>query len=280
MTWLYIPRSGTSASTQVEEALTSDCTERCRTLAASATWRSRPRPLAHWLRLWKRERWMRRLCGLMPEPLTADASVASWLALLEEAPARSSPSPTPSERTPQRNGSPQTEGASSSDSLTSPESVEPNGSSGKTLEGQLLLFPSCSSGWNRRAGVEHGQAFVRLMLAKPTGGHASLCWPTVTVCGNYNYKGASPTSGDGLATVALRLMQLLDGMASSPRPSNSPPRSLNPIFVAWLMGWTWWLEGWDALTSCASSAMESCQSKPPPQSGSSGLTASEKSEAA
>lgn len=28
-----------------------------------------------------------------------------------------------------------------------------------------------------------------------------MLWPTPTVCGNYNRKGASPTSGDGLATV-------------------------------------------------------------------------------
>lgn len=43
----------------------------------------------------------------------------------------------------------------------------------------------------------------RLMLALPTsaiGGGALRDVPTPTVCGNYNRKGASPTSGDGLAT--------------------------------------------------------------------------------
>lgn len=40
--------------------------------------------------------------------------------------------------------------------------------------------------------------------------------PTPTIKGNYNRKGASPTSGDGLATVA-------DG-------------PLNPLFLEWLMG--------------------------------------------
>jgi hypothetical protein len=42
-------------------------------------------------------------------------------------------------------------------------------------------------------------------------------WATPTVCGNYNRKGASKNSGDGLATQA--------------------GGSLNPTWVEWLMGW-------------------------------------------
>jgi hypothetical protein len=42
-------------------------------------------------------------------------------------------------------------------------------------------------------------------------------WPTPTVCGNYNRKGASPTSGDGLATAV--------------------GGKLNPTWVEWLMGY-------------------------------------------
>ncbi|RMG12109.1 MAG: hypothetical protein D6729_17035 [Deltaproteobacteria bacterium] len=42
-------------------------------------------------------------------------------------------------------------------------------------------------------------------------------WPTPTVNGNYNRKGASATSGDGLATAA--------------------GGALNPTWVCWLMGW-------------------------------------------
>src|SRR6202012_2154316 len=49
-------------------------------------------------------------------------------------------------------------------------------------------------------------------------------WPTPSVCGNYNRKGASPTSGDGLATRA--------------------GGALNPTWVEWLMGYP---EGWTAL---------------------------------
>lgn len=35
---------------------------------------------------------------------------------------------------------------------------------------------------------------------------AVLQWPTATVCGNYNRKGASPNSGDGLSTAAMAWM--------------------------------------------------------------------------
>ena len=51
----------------------------------------------------------------------------------------------------------------------------------------------------------------------------SLSWPTPTVFGNYNRKGLSKTSGDGLATAVKN------------RGSSGGP--LNPTWVEWLMGW-------------------------------------------
>ena len=87
-------------------------------------------------------------------------------------------------------------------------------------------------------------------------------WPTPTVCGNYNRKGASATSGDGLATaVTQRTWPTATATASkgwSPnhnramtddrldysveresfRPGQqTPPMRLNPEWVEWLMGW-------------------------------------------
>ena len=52
---------------------------------------------------------------------------------------------------------------------------------------------------------------------------ALVKWPTPTVCGNHNRKGASPTSGDGLATAVSK-----EGCSGGP---------LNPTWVEWLMGW-------------------------------------------
>jgi hypothetical protein len=74
-------------------------------------------------------------------------------------------------------------------------------------------------------------------------------WPTPTVCGNYNRKGASPTSGDGLATAVLKCAtptarDWRSGKASqATMERNSRPLSeqiggsLNPPWVEWLMGW-------------------------------------------
>ena len=56
--------------------------------------------------------------------------------------------------------------------------------------------------------------------------------PTPTVCGNYNRKGASPTSGDGLATWAAR-SALTDGET----PPGLRGGKLSPNWVEWLMGW-------------------------------------------
>lgn len=61
-------------------------------------------------------------------------------------------------------------------------------------------------------------------------------WPTPTVHGNYNRKGASKTSGDGLAT-AVKL--------ASPPEDGGP---LNPTWVEWLMGWPM---GWTDLKPLA-----------------------------
>ena len=87
-------------------------------------------------------------------------------------------------------------------------------------------------------------------------------WPMPTVCGNNNRKGASATSGDGLATVVAqrtwptatatahkgwspnhkrantddRLDYTVEREAFQPG-QQTPPRRLNPEWVEWLMGW-------------------------------------------
>ena len=87
-------------------------------------------------------------------------------------------------------------------------------------------------------------------------------WPTPTVCGNYNRKGASKTSGDGLATAVSqriyptatataykgwspnhnradtddRLDYTIEREKFSPG-QQTPPKRLNPDWVEWLMGW-------------------------------------------
>ena len=80
-------------------------------------------------------------------------------------------------------------------------------------------------------------------------------WPTPTVCGNYNRKGASATSGDGLATAVMKwptpTAVTSSGGAALCKWGGSGSRemlkkivtpaelngALNPTWVEWLMGW-------------------------------------------
>ena len=87
-------------------------------------------------------------------------------------------------------------------------------------------------------------------------------WPTPTVCGNHNRKGASATSGDGLATaVQQRTYPTATATAYKGWSQNhnradtddrldytiereafqsgqtTPPMRLNPAWTEWLMGW-------------------------------------------
>lgn len=84
---------------------------------------------------------------------------------------------------------------------------------------------------------------------------AQVMMPTPTVCGNYNRKGASKTSGDGLATYVAKWptprchdrkkMSLTEMDRKSPClaalvkwPTNEKVGgTLNPTWVEWLMGW-------------------------------------------
>lgn len=104
--------------------------------------------------------------------------------------------------------------------LYQPQSLEPHTSEN---DGSYLPTPTATEyGVNQSASTN---AKARPSLS--TMARKNL-WPTPTVCGNYNRKGASKTSGDGLATVA-----------------GGP---LNPKWVEWLMGYPL---GWTELKDWA-----------------------------
>lgn len=84
--------------------------------------------------------------------------------------------------------------------------------------------------WRGRSAYHKGKK-VQVDLSA-----AVKMWPTPTVSGNYNRKGASKTSGDGLATAA--------------------GGALNPTWVEWLMGFPL---GW---TDCADSETPSSRKSP------------------
>jgi len=82
-------------------------------------------------------------------------------------------------------------------------------------------------------------------------------WPTPSVCGNHNKKGASKTSGDGLSTAVKMFPTSTNSMvttgdleqarySSKNRPEYKEVNSgkLNPQWVEWLMGFP---QGWTDL---------------------------------
>jgi DNA (cytosine-5)-methyltransferase 1 len=73
-------------------------------------------------------------------------------------------------------------------------------------------------------------------------------WPTPTVCGNHNRKGASAKSGDGLATAVAKwptptAQDAKNNGSASQMNRNSLPLNaavggqLSPDWTEWLMGW-------------------------------------------
>lgn len=109
-----------------------------------------------------------------------------------------------------------------------------------------------------RALSDHAE--YRAMSHRAASSKRERYWPTPTVCGNYNRKGASATSGDGLATAVKtwptatataykgwspnhnrahtddRLDYSVEREAFQPG-QQTPPMRLNPDWCEWLMGW-------------------------------------------
>ncbi len=112
--------------------------------------------------------------------------------------------------------------------------------------------------------TRNGSVYRHPTAERPISATGAGLWPTPTVCGNYNRKGASATSGDGLATaVTQRTWPTATATATaykgwSPNHNRAdtddrldysveresfqpgqqtPPTRLNPEWVEWLMGW-------------------------------------------
>lgn len=126
-----------------------------------------------------------------------------------------------------------------------------------------------SETWPRSGMMRSGTAYRLPPLAPLTSETEFGLWATPTVNGNYNRKGASPTSGDGLATQVRKWPtptasdadkwshQSLEERKSKGQqvrlptavsPEGGAGGSLNPTWVEWLMGFP--LE-WTALKDWA-----------------------------
>ena len=125
-----------------------------------------------------------------------------------------------------------------------------------SLAGDLEPFSETWPQWGLMRG---GECWEQQTLAHHISGTESGLWPTPTVCGNYNRKGASPTSGDGLATAVNKWPTPLANDHKNRRPTENwtgtdlpsvvwtktggaenpqmSPAQLSATWVEWLMGW-------------------------------------------
>jgi hypothetical protein len=121
-------------------------------------------------------------------------------------------------------------------------------SSWKTHQCSLLgdLEPF-SETWPQWGLMRDGECWEQPTLELRIRGTESGLWPTPTVNGNYNRKGLSPTSGDGLATAVMKwptptAHNAKETNAPSEAKRNEPTLAsrvggkLNPMWTEWLMG--------------------------------------------
>jgi hypothetical protein len=249
MSWLFVPGL---------EASNSDCAEPCLTPEPFVMSRGKPLPPRALLSTWKRAPWIRRLSGLTYAPSIQIRGLGWWIASLAATRASLSASPANDE-------GPRTLDTSG---LTSPSTSplsDRSGASSRTFGGishlglmwshvtfarwvtelkreslqrrksARLTNAQGSSSWPtptaQSYGTNQGGGMGRKGAMRPSLETLAKQWPTPTVNGNYNQAGLSPTSGDGLATVAHGLHRPETCTHGGPcKPT------LNPLFVEWLMG--------------------------------------------
>ena len=234
--WIIPKSSPFSRFAAVTEVLSSAWPEHWRTLLESLLWRSKPTHWRTWSQRLKRASWMSRFCGRICEPSRqSDFEDALILSLRATRASRSvSPASGKVPKTPDTFGRLLLEssrqlnlfGASSrtspdtlaSDSPTFIEAYEAWVTQLRLacLQRQSVARPTNGNGslsW--RSPAEQPAAIKtdkltgdlgKRMYHKETGRLAQygleqqVNWPTVSVCGQHNRKGASANSGDGLST--------------------------------------------------------------------------------
>jgi hypothetical protein len=118
----------------------------------------------------------------------------------------------------------------------------------QTLAHLIIETESGSSVWIGTPTATMSERSEKFASGVSTPAEFVKKWPTPTVCGNYNRKGASPTSGDGLATAvnkwptptahnAKETNAPSEALRNTPTLASQAGGQLNPTWVEWLMGW-------------------------------------------
>ena len=194
--WLYIPREYCPSSPESLDSISEfglffQSQELFVTLSGKAT----QRPYS-W-RGWKTRPWMKLLSGMTLQPSMQKAGMELWIQSLLAS--RASQSQSQANEQESRKG--QGQGCS----------LKPAELFAKYDQGIFLsktsqdsfLTDSCQSyseSFPKWGSMRSGECFRQGMWEAPILEKESLSWPTATTHGNYNRKGASKHSGDGLST--------------------------------------------------------------------------------
>ena len=235
MGWIYFPESAGSVSDSGTSSEQSAMSKSTRTARKSC----KPELKTNCL--------MTPLSGMILQHSTGDPGMDVWILSMAGFPARTSRLP---EKVQVFGESVQDCFSKSSGSFAK---YNPDTSSWRTfqlcLDGEWELY---SESFPRAGMMRCGTVCRRVPWVPLTGGTGSGYLPSPSVCGNYNRKGVSKTSGDGLATAVRMLLtpqalviNLKDGykrdhsIASLQEYLSGKNRGLRlqPAFVAWLMGY-------------------------------------------
>ena len=191
----YQPSSA-SALDMVESK--EDLNSQALNIESSLMWRSKPSPLRTWSQRWSRVTWFQHLSGRILKPSQHTSFETQLTSSLEDI--RASRLAWQEGRKP----------------LTIPDTSSPTSS---TMCEQLDLLSASSrmskdtsiedlnqssKTWKAQVTIQRGEYSQRKKLAHLTNASASSYWPTPTLHGNYNRKGASQNSGDGLETAVKK----------------------------------------------------------------------------
>lgn len=187
MTWLYLP--GVSCpSAPASEDLTSACDLPSQRLAASATWRGKPRQQRSWSRAWKTGGSIRRLSGLTLPPSTLEHGVEQWIASCRAIPASPTAPLGEGSAMPMSAGSP----IASSTCSTAAGLVV---SSARTCRGMRTDSSAISSRhWSDWVAALRSDCSARRSSVSPTDESGCSSWPTAKVeRGGYTRDRGDPT---------------------------------------------------------------------------------------
>jgi len=259
--WLYVPNISRSSPEPGDSTWPSESL--CRKLAVFATWRTKSLLPQSWRRALRKARWTMLLSGLTCDPSTVARGAARWMESLAVSLARISPS-LASEL--ESKGSAAACGQSSLELLGR---FDRDGYSLRTSQVSLLTN-QCEEfleTFPRSGSMRNGRVYERRMSEHRTSGSGCSSWSTAQAADSTKWwrtPSAGHPSKGGAQAPAKRLsgghtLDLQDQVLTFSLPDQPiqpggtcwcgrhgcdlrfHKRKLNPLFVAWLMGWPiWW----------------------------------------